>query len=160
MKGSCSTAIRSAADLAAKVRATAVIGAATLTLVVICGAPASATIVWDWSFGTEAGQFVTDGNLVGNLAPADRYTVSDFILLQSAFVPLGSISGGQFDEGAQPGTGFDWDGSAPTLFFRAGGGLTNGANYFSNFSDSFYVFDTTEALLRDGQNETLLVSGP
>jgi hypothetical protein len=118
---SCSIAIRSAADLAAKMRARAVIAAATLTLVLMCGSQASATIIWDWSFGTEAGQFVTDGNLVGHFAPADRYTVSDFILLQSAFLLPGSISGGQFDEGTQPGNGFDWDGSAPTLFFRSGG---------------------------------------
>ena len=163
MRLSCSAVIRSAADLAAKMRATAVIGAATLTLVVTCGSPANATIIWDWSFGTEAGQFVTDGNLVGNFAPPDRYTVSDFILLQSSFVPLGSISGGQFDEGTQPGTGFDWDGSAPTLFFRAGGALTNGANYFSNLSASFHGFGPTQAIVvsfEGDEGDETLVSGP
>lgn len=92
---------------------------------------AYAQIVWDWSFDTEAGTFTTNGSLVGGSAPAATYDISEFVVTSSV-VPgaLGSLSGGEYHEGAQPGQGFIWDGADPTQFFRDGGNFTNGSDYF------------------------------
>jgi len=101
-----------------------------------------ATIIWDWSFASEAGTFTTDGNLVGGTAPADTYTITDFVVTATAVAGnLGSLSGGQYFE-FDPTQGFIWDGSNPTQFFRNSGGLTNGANFSltGGFFDEGYGF--------------------
>ena len=101
----------------------------TLLLVLACAAGAQAGIQWTWvnaGTGTEQGTLVTDGELVGGLAPAGSYTVVDFSVTATAYaLPLGSCSGGEFAIG-QPEIGFDWDGSAPTVFWRSNGSYTNG----------------------------------
>lgn len=127
-----------------------------------------ADIQWSWAFGSEAGYFITDGNLVGGVAPPAQYNVLDFAVTQS-FDPgnIGSISGGELDEGSQPGTGFTWDGSADTEWFRAGGFYTNGANYYSNvtiqrylFFPGFYVvFDSNDNQLIQASTLTLTPGG-
>jgi len=105
--------------------------AATLITFGFLSGGANAAILWQWSFDGEAGTFLTDGTLVGGSAVAGTYNVTDFSITQTAAtIPLGSISGGQWNEGAQSGTGFAWDGSTDTEWFRAAGAFTNGANYF------------------------------
>jgi len=105
--------------------------AATLITIGSLAGGANAAILWQWSFLGEAGTLLTDGTLVGSSAEAGTYNVIDFSITQTATtIPLGSISGGQWNEGSQPGTGFVWDGSIDTEWFRDGGNFTNGAGYF------------------------------
>jgi hypothetical protein len=103
-----------------------------LIMTLACGA-AWAGIEWTWvnaGTGTEQGTFITDGELVSDLAPAGTYTVQDYSITASAHgMPIGSASGGEYFIN-QPDIGFDWDGSAPTLFWRDSGGYTNGLNLF------------------------------
>jgi len=88
-----------------------------------------ADIMWDWSFATEAGTFTTDGNVVGIMAPASTYTITEFVVTMSVRPGnLGSLSGGLYFENG-PTQGFIWDGSVPTQFFRGGGVATNGAAF-------------------------------
>jgi len=91
--------------------------------------PAAANINWVWvnaGTGTEQGTFLTDGDLVGYDAPAGNYSVLDFSVTASAHgAPIGSVSGGEYYIGS-PDVGFQWDGSAPTQFWRSNGAYTNG----------------------------------
>jgi uncharacterized protein YhjY with autotransporter beta-barrel domain len=140
--------------------------AAILTLLPVLGVlpeAARGDVIWDWSFaGSEQGRFRTDGSLAGGVAPAGTYTVLDFEVTGSAFAPLGSIGAGDYDEGAQPGNGFLWDGSAPTQFFRDGGLATNGSNFYSTLTDhrfTFYIDEGPGAFLTFGEGG-LLAQGP
>ena len=97
---------------------------AVLTLVATLGVatPASASIIWNWSFGgTEAGTFTTtDG---------DTSTVSFTILAISVTASsTPELIGAPLGASLFP-QGFLWDGSDATLFFRAQ--YTNGANFFA-----------------------------
>ncbi len=143
----------------------------TCTTVVSLANVAEAEIVWEWSFqndgqppGTEAGRFLTDGDLAGNAAPAATYNVLDFEVIQSDFGnPIGSLLGGQYNEGVQPGTGFIWDGAIDTQWFRSGGAATNGANYFPTTRGSpvgTYTFDPGFYNVEGGPNSTVLTLGP
>lgn len=80
--------------------------------------------VLDLVVGTEAGTFVTDGNLdgMGN-APSARYTFADVTITASQVPSLvgDSLSNGGLTLGVQPTNGFDWNGSAPTLWFHSSG---------------------------------------
>ena len=53
---------------------------------------AEADIVWEWSFqeqgDVEAGRFLTDGDLIGNAAPAATYNVLDFEVTHSRVCPV------------------------------------------------------------------------
>jgi len=104
---------------------------AAVILILMTGS-AHASIVWNWSnaaTGTETGTFTTDGDLVGGLATAGTYNVTDFSLdTTSTTLALGSASGGQYAIN-QPDVGFLWDGNAPTQFFRASGNFTNGFSF-------------------------------
>lgn len=81
---------------------------------------ANANIIWNWSFASEAGQFVTDGD-----SPiAGTYTMMDFSVTSSATGgTLGSLSGGNYATNAfstyQPFS-FDWDGSEVTKWNSEG----------------------------------------
>jgi len=101
-----------------------------LILAALC-APAHAGIEWNWSnegTGTEQGVFLTDGTMTGGTAPAGTYTIIDARVTASAYpLPLGSLSDGTYFN-TQPAMGFDWDGSAPTVFWRQSGTYTNGIN--------------------------------
>ncbi len=103
-----------------------------------------AQVQWDWSWGSEAGYFITDGSAPNGVAPAGTYNVLDFAVTASSRPGLiGSMSGGGYNEGTQPGTGFTWDGSSDTQWFRSGGTYTNGTNYYSAgaFGQSYrYLF--------------------
>lgn len=126
-------------------------------------APLWAQITWNWSFGSESGIFTTDGNLVGGLAPADTYNIDEFAVTSTAIGVPGSLSGGEYHEGAQPGQGFIWDGMAPTQFFRDGGNFTNGAVYFWTGTDYRWIFiPTTEgdSFIENESLNTRPVVGP
>jgi hypothetical protein len=100
-----------------------------ILILVTASCSAHAGIQWSWvnaGSGTEQGFVVTDGELVGGLAPAGTYAVFDFSVTSSAYpLPVGSVSGGQYTIG-QPDIGFDWNGTAATLFWRGSGTMTNG----------------------------------
>lgn len=83
-----------------------------------------ALIMWNWEFDTEAGQFITDGDLVGGIASAGNYQLVDFIVDTSYDTRLlGSLIEGDYQDGAfgtnQPYT-FNWDGSQVTLWEHSG----------------------------------------
>ena len=103
-----------------------------LALAGICGV-ANAGIEWTWvnaGTGTEQGTFITNGELVAQAAPAGTYTILDFSVTATAYdIPIGSMSAGDYFTN-QPEIGFNWDGAAPTMFWRASGVLTNGINLF------------------------------
>ncbi len=132
----------------------AVIALFLLTSLCVCTVEAQASIVWKWSWKGEAGQFVTDGALAEGSAPAGTYSILDFSVTNTALgasgAVVGSISGGEYDEGSQPGQGFFWDGRAVTQWFRDGGVLTNGANlYVSGSGDTRYLFEIGLYLFRE-----------
>ena len=126
--------------------------AAALTLVATLGvaSPASAAIIWNWSFGrTEAGTFTTTDGDTSTVA----FTIIGFSVTASSTPGLiGStmVAG----ENVQ---GFLWDGSAPTQFFRAQ--YTNGANFFKYSLDRWYGFNPGTSMLVAGSTYTYLARG-
>lgn len=100
-----------------------------------------ADISWNWSYGSEAGTFVTDGDVpCGEAAPAGTYSVLDFSVTDSMFPGnVGSLSGGEYSQN-QPVQGFVWDGVAPTQWFRASGTFTNGSNFLRVGTGLRYLF--------------------
>lgn len=97
----------------------------------LAAAPAQANITWQWSFESEAGTFMTDGSLVGGVAPAGSYTADpDSLNVTASTIP--ALIGATFTQNQTP-QGLLWDGSEPTQFWRtaAPGVLyTNGMNFF------------------------------
>lgn len=91
-----------------------------IALVALSFTSARANTVWNWSFGTEAGQFVMAGS---SFAPG-TYTLVDFSVTSSgAGATIGSLSGGQYSTGhfstSQPFT-FDWNGVSVTAWYHSG----------------------------------------
>jgi hypothetical protein len=94
-----------------------------LLLITLLGASLAsvqATQVWDWSFGTESGQFVTDGT---GTSPG-TYTMQDFIVTTSAVGgTIGSLSGGAYATDVfvtyQPFS-FEWNGTSVTKWNQSG----------------------------------------
>jgi len=124
------------------------------------GGTANADIQWSWSFASEAGYFITDGSLVGGAAPPGVYNVLDFAVTQSIDAGnIGAMSSGELDEGSQPGTGFTWDGTSDTQWFRHGGVYTNGANYYSNVTLHRFLFFPGFYRLSDSNDNPLVSSG-
>ncbi len=83
-----------------------------------------ASIIWDWSFDSNAGQFVTTGDAVGGSAPAGTYLITDFVVTNSGSgATIGSWSTGEYDD-----TGFAttspyslvWDGSTIVGWHHSG----------------------------------------
>jgi len=133
-----------------------------------CISVANASVSWDWSFGEEAGQFITSGNA---FAPGE-YTFEDFSVTNSAFgSALGSVSGGEYFAGSfSDPVSFVWDGTRisqwistkpilePTWIF------TDTQNYIYTFGWGQTTFDVDRALLLDatgveGVPEARLSSG-
>jgi hypothetical protein len=74
-------------------------------------------------------------------------------LTSSTFAP--SLVGATFNEGSQPGTGFLWNGTTATQFYRAGGALTNGTNYFSTpYTVLFGIIGSPVARISNNSNGT------
>lgn len=139
-----------------------------VVLGVFAAAPnVEAEILWNWSWGQEAGEFLTDGVLVGGVAPPGTYNILDFRVTGTGLgafgAVVGSISGGDYDEGSQPGQGFTWDGTADTQWFRNGGLFTNGSNFYPTsaagsekytFALGFYFYDDFDEITQ-GQSSTI-----
>ncbi len=128
---------------------------AALMVVAVTAVPTVASITWDWSFSSEAGTFETDGDLVGPGAPTANYTIdtSTFAVTTSA---IAGLVGATYDAGSQPPVGFQWDGTQPTQFWRAGGILTNGSNFYTNvgaveYRYTFYTSNPQAFLIMDEQ---------
>ncbi|KAI9010209.1 hypothetical protein DFJ74DRAFT_711228 [Hyaloraphidium curvatum] len=89
-------------------------------------------MTWSFSFnsGQEAGTFRTSG-VLSDVSGSFNFAidVTTLIFTSSVFAP--SLAGATFNEGAQPTTGFIWDGNKPLLFYRGGGSDMTGASYFS-----------------------------
>ncbi len=90
----------------------------------VVATPASAQITWSWSFGAEAGQFLTNGIAPGGVAAPGTYSFVDFIVTASGEgAPLGSVSGGDYlasGLGSVLPYDFDWDGSSVTRWNSGG----------------------------------------
>ncbi len=121
-----------------------------------------ADVLWNWSWtgsnGTESGTFITDGTYVGDPQAAGTYTILDFELLASGNAqPLGSVSGGEYRVGqAEQGpSGFIWDGSEATQWWRAGGIYTNGTNISQFDYSGSYLFFPGVYRLSGGDEEQL-----
>lgn len=95
---------------------------------------ASADLLWSWSFGSEAGTFVTNGTLADINGPFD-FTIQSFFVTSS----LDDEDIGATYAGQDLPQGFLWDGSQPTEFYRAGGVFTNGANFFNADTGHFFT---------------------
>jgi hypothetical protein len=100
-----------------------------------------ADTLWNWSYGSEAGTFVADGDVpCGEAAPAGTYSILDFSVTDSMFPGnVGSLSGGQYSQN-QPVQGFVWNGVEPTQWFRASGMFTNGSNFLRVGTGLRYLF--------------------
>jgi hypothetical protein len=81
---------------------------------------ANASIIWDWSFGSNSGQFTTDGTT----ASAGTYSITDFSVTNSGVgATVGSWSGGEYDvSGYSTTTPYSlvWDGSSVIDWLHSG----------------------------------------
>jgi hypothetical protein len=105
-----------------------------LVLAALCAGPLSAGIVWQWSFQTESGTFVTTGAMADLASPQNLQIVS-FSVTSST---LPSNVGALF-VAADPANGLLWDGTQITQFYRASGGLTNGSNFVDSATGARYT---------------------
>jgi hypothetical protein len=110
-------------------------------LIVGLASEARADTLWTWSYASESGTFVTDGDPpCGEPAPAGTYSILDFSVTASAFPGnVGSLSGGEFSQN-QPVQGFVWDGVEPIQWFRSSGTFTNGSNFLRVGINLRYLF--------------------
>lgn len=134
-----------------------------LAFLVFSPSSKAADLYWEWSF-TASGQsaqgyFVTNGGpYTGPNPTAGTFNITNFIVAQTTFSGslVGAMNtflaypGGVYNEGSQPGTGFQWNGSAATQFFRANGTLTNGSAFYlygggENDYFGFYITSGVQA---------------
>jgi hypothetical protein len=115
------------------------VAAFSLVLLTVFSTRASASTIWDWSFGSNAGQFVTTGSYTG----PGTYSIQDFIVTSSGTgSTLGSWLGGQYAASGFSTSApysFAWDGSAVTTWFKTGSNLFNWL-VFADLSNSNYFF--------------------
>lgn len=127
-----------------------------------------ADVGWDWSFNSEVGGFVTDGN---NYDPG-VYTIIDFSVSASAVGgTLGSLLGGQYTQSGfstNPPYTFVWDGVSVTAWFHTGGNTFDWNVYEDQVNTNhFYFFgwadgninDPTSAAYYDANNGVALSVG-
>jgi len=124
-----------------------------LTAGLLVSRGAAASVLWNWTFGTESGTFRTDGTFA-DTAGSHTFTITDFHV---------SASGTPANVGAvyavvQPTAGMVWNGSTPTEFFRDSGGLTNGADFKTAVNSFQYTLIPGTSLLVD-QFELLVTTG-
>ncbi|RCU45277.1 PEP-CTERM sorting domain-containing protein [Corallincola luteus] len=110
---------------------------------------AQADVIWDWSFGGEAGQFVTDGVAAG----AGTFTLIDFTVTSSAAGgTLGSLVGGDYQDG-QFSTlldySFDYDGAAVTTWNHSGANTFDWWTFDSLSSNISYFFGWDSGNIND-----------
>ena len=101
---------------------------------------ANAAIIWDWSFGTNTGQFTTDGST----ASAGTYLINDFSVISSGLgATIGSWSGGQYSpNGFSTNSPYSlvWDGSNVTNWLHSGGNIFNWIVFDDAFSSNHFLF--------------------
>ncbi|MAS93832.1 MAG: hypothetical protein CMO55_11625 [Verrucomicrobiales bacterium] len=100
-----------------------------LAALVITTLPAKADVWWEWYFASEAGYFLTDGD-INDVVVDHAFTIKDIALTQTT---LGFTAGTASQRRLiinQPNLGFQWNGTHATEFSRASGAYTNGANAF------------------------------
>jgi len=122
-------------------------------LAVLCCQPSVsvADVLWNWSFSTEAGTFVTNGTFAETSGTA-VFTFRSFSVSASQ---TASNVGASYNEGSQPIQTMSWNGSQPTQFTRAGGLLTNGSNFYNDITGYFYTLGAPPVgiLLTDSEIE-------
>jgi len=126
-----------------------------LTMALTETKPAQA-LTWNWSFngGAEAGTFDTNGTFA-DTSGSFNFVVNPatFTLTSSTFAP--SLVGATFNEGGQPGTGFIWNGTTATQFYRSSGAFINGSNYFSgNYTLLFGIIGSPVGGITNNSNGT------
>lgn len=94
-------------------------------LLAVSATSSNASITWDWSFGSNAGQFTTTGTAIGNVASPDTYEITDFSVTSSGIgATLGSLSGGQYADSDSLVTKLPyslvWDGAVVTSWIHSG----------------------------------------
>lgn len=104
---------------------------------------ARAAIIWDWSFGSNSGQFITTGTTVGGTASAGTYLITDFTVVSSgAGASIGSWTGGNYDDsGYATNSPYSlvWDGSEVTSWLHSGSNFFDWL-VFDDLSNSNYFF--------------------
>jgi hypothetical protein len=99
---------------------------ATVVAALTIAHPAHADIIWNWSFGGEAGTFTTDGT--SNGTPTNGlYDFVDFSVTSStAGATIGSASGGRYiASGFQSSPSIlHWNGSSVVLWEKTGANLS------------------------------------
>ena len=109
---------------------------AILAAVACISLAAPAEIVWDWSFVSESGQFVTDGS---NASPG-TYTLLDFSVTASATGgTIGSLSAGDYLTGA-------WDTDEPFSFYWDGGQVIQWMHTGENSFDWWTFQDSADPM--------------
>jgi len=124
-------------DFQAHLRNTRTLKAAIFVCLLFFVSIAQASIVWNWSFGSEGGTFTTTGTSADLTGPSDL-TITGFQVTSSS-IP-GNI--GAVYTWNQPDQGVLWDGSKITQFYRSSGTYTNGSNFFNDnglYSYTLYV---------------------
>lgn len=119
---------------------------------------AEATIIWDWSFDTtEAGQFLTTGDLIGGTAASGNYKLLDFSVSSTALGSnyIGGLSDGTWDYfGAAPPFELVWDGTAVNEW-KNSGTVSNPQWVFQNVTASGqkrYYFGVNIRIFNDTAN--------
>lgn len=83
---------------------------------------AAAAVTWNWSFAGEEGIFVTDGDYSDGYLAAGRYTMSNFGVTKSKYMPIADmftisdfgLAYTTFGTGKEQPYTLDWSGSAVT----------------------------------------------
>ena len=124
------------------------------SLLTLMPAAARADVLWQWSFATEAGTFITNDDFSDTLGN-NTFTILDFTVTSSS-VPANV---GAVYEETQPVQGFNWDGAQVTEFFRANGVFTNGSNFFHPTNGLWYGFVPLQACLNDAEEQAIFCDG-
>jgi len=103
-----------------------------------------ASIIWDWSFDSNVGQFVTTGNASAGTAAAGTYLITDFVVTNSGSgATIGSWSTGEYDD-----TGFSttspyslvWDGSTIVGWHHSGGNMFDWIVFKDLAKNNYFLF--------------------
>ncbi|WP_415225760.1 PEP-CTERM sorting domain-containing protein [Psychromonas sp.] len=131
---------------------------------------ANATIMWDWSFGSNSGQFTTDGTSSGGTATADTYSITDFSVTNSGdSATIGSWSGGEYAASGYSTTApysLAWDGLSVSNWLSAGSNNFDWLvfNDLSTSNDFFFGWETgnintiNQAVYYPASNQSSFVS--
>lgn len=134
-------------------RSTSFVALVTVTAFLIFSSALHANVTWSWSFSTEAGTFVTDGTLA-DTGGSYTFHILSFNVTSSAYPVMVGATYIDLD----PVSGFLWNGSTATQFFRSSGSATNGSDLENPSNGWFYVLFPGTSLL-DNASEISVSSG-